>query len=369
MEYLKVASKVIDKYGIEVFETPFVFRSLLSDLIGQSKIDNDLLNAFYLINQDKSLYIEIKNLSLKDMKAYVLDLISKLDKRYTKWQYIKSIEPMLFVLYPNEYVPIPDKAVISNSQNNRVVKNKVVINKPQQPVANKQPQVPVKANKPKKANVRKPFNAKQDINHIVIESTCESLEIKYETADNIHIFDSNGVEVTKTAKIWHKDDFMKINVPNIERKYIVQLPKKKYFSLRVEYNGSFLKIYGDKKTYFKATKAEINSNNSVTSLDIDTNTFVINQNSGDIFAIGKILNTYADLNSANITCYYLGNHGNYYSIESNSGDIDLEFVNEKVTPKVNHFLKRVRNVQGTYKLGKTDIRFDLVTNSGKIKVR
>ena len=145
--------------------------------------------------------------------------------------------------------------------------------------------------------------------------------------------------------------------------------QKHYYSLRIHFDGSVLSIVGDKSKLFSTTKLEINAKDCNSNLNIKTSAFVCNQIYGNVFVQGKINNIYADMEDANINCSITSVTGNYYCVESEKGNIESSFTSSTVKPKVNHFFRKTRVVNGKYKLGNHEIKIDLATNKGSIKVQ
>lgn len=127
MKYKEAFSIVFNRYGDNVLSDIFIFRSMMLDLIGESYLDNDLLNAFLLLNPSK-LYSLIRALPLKDAKLCIEKEIDSSDKCYSILQYNQSIEPLLLFLYPDVHQEITP--TFSTKKNvNKKLSNKIKIRK------------------------------------------------------------------------------------------------------------------------------------------------------------------------------------------------------------------------------------------------
>lgn len=103
MTYLDAFLKLIDTYGLDILDNSFLLSSFISDYIKNSPKEERLLEAYLLLNKDNHIYQSIRGCSLEESKKIIKEEIDKLSDAYSASEYIKSIEPLLLVLYKDEY--------------------------------------------------------------------------------------------------------------------------------------------------------------------------------------------------------------------------------------------------------------------------
>lgn len=109
MTYSEAFLKLIDLYGLGILDNSFLLSSFISDYIKNSPKEERLLNAYLLLNKDNHIYQNIRDYPLEESKKIIKEEIDKLDNAYSTSEYIKSIEPLLLILYKDEYKLIGDE--------------------------------------------------------------------------------------------------------------------------------------------------------------------------------------------------------------------------------------------------------------------
>ena len=368
MNYLDAFNSVINQYGLTVLNDNFLVRSLLSDLVGNSYNDVQLIDAFNILNKDYSVYLEINNLSLEAAKKHIKEKISKSDKTLSIEQYIHSVEPLLMILYPNEYKPFKSGGAKVGVKKVKVLgktkakETPVIAQKPQ--LVNKKPAKSPKVNKPNQVNQ----NIIRPVQYLEIKTACSRLNVVTANVPDVQLLDTNNKKIILPMKMYRYNAYLFIEIPSTSLEYTVCIPKRHLYSLNVRFDGNFLKVEGMNNTKLSATRVEVTAKNAIANLLVSTSSLVCSQNSGFFYASGKINNTYIMTEDADIHIVTHSLTGNYYTIKTKEGNVDLVFTGSKVTPRINHIFKKVRNVDGDYYLGSHLIRLNLTTSTGKIMV-
>ena len=370
MRYQDAFNDVVKRYGLDYLNETFLVHSLLSDLIGSSLDDIGLVNAYYSLNKQLPLYSFIQNKTLAESKTYIKSLIAKSNNEYTVVQFIRSVEPLLLILFPKEYVPIAAFQAKAQSQKIDVVRNNRQVQNEHAKVLIQKAIVNAKATpqkKPKAQKLKKYIT--QPCLYATINAACSTLSVTYNTGDDIKIIDSFNHDVTNSAVITQTASMVTVDISNKHHEYTIMLPKKRYNRVEVNYEGSVLTVSGIGDQLFSATNLAVNTNKALTRLYVKSSSLECSQNKGDAYILGDITNIYMGINKGDVDCYITGKRGNYYVINSNSGDINLEFEEDKVRPKINHFFQPVDSVKGRYYIGSRSIKLELTTNKGRIRVR
>ncbi len=103
MNYSEAFLKSIDLYGLDILDNSFLLSSFISDHIKNSSKEKRLLETYLLLNKDNHIYQSIRGYPLEESKKIIKEEIDKLDDVYSASEYIKSIEPLLLILYKDEY--------------------------------------------------------------------------------------------------------------------------------------------------------------------------------------------------------------------------------------------------------------------------
>lgn len=108
MNYSEAFLKLIDQYGLDILDNSFLLSSFISDYIKNSPKEERLLEAYLLLNKDNHIYQSIRDCPFEESKKIIKEEIDKLGDTYSASEYIKSIEPLLLILYKDEYKLIGD---------------------------------------------------------------------------------------------------------------------------------------------------------------------------------------------------------------------------------------------------------------------
>ena len=227
MNYQEAFNRIIDIYGLEVLNNTFLVHSFLSDYT-KSNEDIELLNAYFILNRKEPIYETIKHYSLNDSKHHIKSLIIESDRQYTPVQYIKSIEPLLFILYPNEYVRVQD-----NFQKKNVVNNIVKIKANN----NNNNQNPIVQNKA--------INKKKAFSSFNIFSDCKKLTIKSEACVNFRVINKRGKDVTNKVHFDIKNDVFDLVLQEKNEEFTVNIPPKTYKTFAINHGNGDLSIQMD----------------------------------------------------------------------------------------------------------------------------
>ncbi|MCI7213465.1 MAG: hypothetical protein MR467_04905 [Bacillales bacterium] len=109
MTYSEAFLKLIDQYGLDIMDNSFLLSSFISDYIKNSPKEERLLEAYLLLNKDNHIYQSIRDCPLEESKKIIKEEIDKLSDAYSASEYIKSIEPLLLILYKDEYKLMGDE--------------------------------------------------------------------------------------------------------------------------------------------------------------------------------------------------------------------------------------------------------------------
>ena len=76
MNYQEAFFEIVNQHGLEILREHFLVRSLFSDYIGSSFDDNQLLNAYFLMNEHQLIYEIVRNRSIDESKDEIKKIIS-----------------------------------------------------------------------------------------------------------------------------------------------------------------------------------------------------------------------------------------------------------------------------------------------------
>lgn len=109
MTYSDAFLKLIDTYGLDILDNSFLLSSFISDYIKNSPKEERLLEAYLQLNKVNQIYQNMRDCSLEKSEKIIKEEIDKLSDVYSAFEYIKSIEPLLLILYKDEYKLRGDK--------------------------------------------------------------------------------------------------------------------------------------------------------------------------------------------------------------------------------------------------------------------
>ena len=361
MNYYEAFNQMIDKFGLSVMNDNFLVRSFLSDLIGNSYNDSQLLNAFNILNK-QSLYLSIHNMSLTDSKNHIKSLINKSDKAYTIEQYVHSVEPLLLTLFPNEYVLFKGRV---NTNNNSIKINRA--NKPNgkvvqivKPSPAIQP-APTPKPKPKRKKKAAPIEA------VSITANCRELLVTYGNDKEIMIY-KGGIDVTSSIKSLVRVNAKFIEINDYKGLYTVALPKGMYQKLKVSYVGKRLDVNSKGARRMIVNEVSISGYHGESYISTNSKDVYLLQRKGMVIYRGKTNNLHMrkGKNVADITFHNGGMDD--LEIAMSKENINLAFLSHKLSPNPYSPYIKLKKVNWTYKLGPEKVRLMMSTKRGKIMI-
>lgn len=363
MNYYEAFNLMIDKFGLTLMNDNFLVRSFLSDLIGNSYNDTQLLNAFNLLNK-QSLYLSIHNYSLTDSKNHIKSLINKSDKRYTIEQYIHSVEPLLLILYPNEYVLYRGRA---NNNGNSIKINRV--NKPNGKVVQIVKHTPTPTFQPTPTPKPKPKRKKKlaPIEAVSITANCKELLVTYGNDKEIMIY-KGGIDVTPYIKSLVRVNAKFIEIDDYRGLYTVSLPKGLYQKLKISYVGKRLDVNSKGARRMIVNEVSISCPYGESYISTNSKDVYIIQRKGKVIYRGKVNNLHMrkGKNVADITFHNGGMDDLEIAMAKES--INLAFLSHKLTHNPYSPYFKLKKVDWTYKLGPEKVRLTLYTKRGRILI-
>ncbi len=350
MNYRSAFDKLTSIYDYKILRKNFLVRSFLFDYVGNSYIDKELTDAFYILNRN-SIYENIRFLSLNDAKKVIKDYISKADKKHTFQEYVKSVEPLLLRLYPKEYMEIKNKTVV------KVIK----------PV-----RAPIKKATP--ANIPQPVvkigRVMKPIASLVVVSKSQNLSIISGQFSDYRIYNKAGVDVTSSLKPKRKNGVIRFDIPGKRGSYTINVPRQNYDKVIVKYTGKQLNIKDNDKFCFITREMKVYSKKGMVLVNTDCDSLRLIQDNGYAIICGDIDSINATMNKTSFSGYLYPSNPTSYSISTSEQNILLDFSGRRIKPKVNAPFRRVQQVNGTYTIGKRKVKLALkTTNKGKIKVK
>ena len=355
MNYEDAFNKMIAAYGKPVLSDTFLVRSILLDYIGSSIIDTQLVNAYSLLNRSENLFTYINKHSLDESKNHIKALIVMAPRHLSVDQYIESIEPLLFLHFPNQYVKRktkcsgPQVAVVAKNKSNNPPLS--LVSKPQ--VVNKQ--------KP----IQKPVVQKV-IDSISISGVCKELLIDYGSTD-ISVY-KNNKNITKSAISVVRNGTCYIKIKGKYSHFKIMLPNNYYKKIRINIETQDIDFACGRGHVFSLGELEIKTGECSTHISTNANLVSVNQDKGSTVYGGYIKEGRFALTKERVHCNFKSQKAvcNVTSIKKDV--VDVEYISYRVKPKINHFLKKIKKVKGYYHLGNQPIKLDILTENGKIYV-
>lgn len=346
MNYQEAFFKVVNEYGIEILKDRFFTRSLIADYIGGSLDDNQLLNAYCLLDKNQSVYEIIQNSSVKDSKEHLKLLISNQNKKYTARQYIKSIEPIYLLIYPKEYTPLKDarnnvkvKASLQRHSKKTNLEDSTIVNQHQNNVF-------------KTINLNIPFCSFE-----VVFAKCKKLTI---TKDNR--------DVTLKTKPVFNQNAVCIDIKESRATYKLEVPMKQYDSINILQDGGYLTINSNDSSKFIARKMNITMRDGSLYIKASAKKINVAKDRGNVLQSGRYFEFSLSGKRVETYSFCYEDAPKRVNMALASGSIDLYFNNVSPKPKINRLFRKVTNVDGVYRLGSRTIKLNLSIKNGKIKV-
>lgn len=334
MDYQEAFTKVLNQYGLEILESNFLVRSFLRDYTGNSPIDNQLIDAFYSLNRTESIIKKTNGLSLRECKENIKLLISKYNSGFSITSCIKSVEPLLLYIFPNEYTPYVEKQIAKA----RVVRNKQTPLKYTVQLLTK----PVVAPKPKVVNMQKKVVQKDKIVNLNIRS--KNLKITYGSSKYVRVFNKNYTDITNNVSISEKNGIIAVNSISKHAELTIELPKTKYTKVKVWYSGKYLQIKG-RISGLTIDELEVKSGRGNVHIDTDTKVMTVSACNGDLYIEGTNKVLIVSAYKTNVDCSLSGAYQRSCNIVAKEGNINLNFPGYKIKPKINYIFKRISLVE------------------------
>jgi hypothetical protein len=183
----------------------------------------------------------------------------------------------------------------------------------------------------------------------------------------VEVFDQNGQIIDDQSLFDQKGDSLNISLSNYSGGQTILLPRRKYQSLNISYNGSKLEV-GNNNNCCRPLNINIKTTDAFVRTNVATSFLKIYSNTGIISINGKVDKADIVSNTGNIYGNITSNRPRRYDVYSNTGDISLSFP-YKARPTINPIFKKIRDVNGRYIIGRRYVNLNLKTNTGLIKVR
>ena len=373
MNYQDAFFKLVNEHGLEILNDSFLVRSFLFDHVANSFNDVQLINAYYVLNRNQPLYKAIQGYSLRESKDYIKTLI-KANPNFQVIQYIKSVEPLLLILYPKEYV-IFNGAPKTPGNSIKVIKGRNPVPAPviTNQIINNNPGIVQKAVKPVVNNNPAPVRKGMAIvngTYLTCSANirCKRLLISYSNTNKLVILNGADKDVTATTPVTINNGNINIVLKKKRQICKLKLPRRIYRSLNITFFGEELSIEGSSSSAFTADKVNINTDKGNTHLNLNSDSVSISQNEGFLEINGKIKALNALINAGHVGCHLEPSVQDSCNIQVNSGNIFMSYPWCKIKPRMTSLFYKTNFVAGTYMINYRYIRFALSTPNGKITV-
>lgn len=359
MNYQEAFKAIISKYGIDALRDGFFVRSFLFDSVNKTPDNLNLVEAYYSLNKVAVFPDSLLSKNLNECKAYIKSSIQKASKKHTVLNYIQSVEPLLFILFPHEYVSISE-----NASDTKTTKVSTICHIKQE-IQNHNTEIVRKIKQKKKAK-SKSFSS------ISIMANCLKVYlISCDTA--LRIQDQNCSDMLKRVFVDISRGTLSIKLNDKWKIFYIFIPRKKYKSISLKTNSRRTYV-GDTsfEKNFEAKELDIVAAKGITEIHGNYDVLSIQQNIGRVLVSGASNKTMIEGNETIVcdTIYYNeATRMGEYIIRVNKGNIYLCCLHHKVKPKINHLFKKVKNIDGVYSFGNIKTKLSLSTNVGSIIVK
>lgn len=425
MTYSEAFLKLIDLYGLDILDNSFLLSSFISDYIKNSPKEERLLEAYLLLNKDNHIYQNMRDCPLEESEKIIKEEIDKLSDVYSASEYIKSIEPLLLILYKDEYKLRGDKNMANiainsvnivddedyeeeldedddNDDNDEDVgyvdedSDSTDIETEETNDVDEDSSVTDETEEgsyDEVENLDSTEDAVEETTYLeetpeqVEETSPKSLSIKIgprirntyirigSTSNNFYGIGLSfnhyvPIEnIVKSNKIIVDESSFPSYLAKYNGKCVLDIPRDIYDEISIVYQGkSRLKIHLFNMGDNIINKLSIDSNGRSLMFKGKVNNLDITQDKGKIRLKGN--NEYLNINGLTIDVKCLLNPNNLKQCNVNTlkGNIGLSFYGCKVYPKVNESFETINKVEETYKINGKDINLLLNTSKGKVKV-
>lgn len=406
MTYSEAFLKLIDTYGLDILDNSFLLSSFISDCIKNSPKEERLLEAYLLLNKDNHIYQSIRDCSLEESEKVIKEEIDKLSDAYSASEYIKSIEPLLLILYKDEYKLMGDENMANIAINSVNIvddedyeeeldeddeEDEEDLDEDDADDADEDVDYAGEDSDSIDAEVEETNDVDEDSsvtsNEVEEEASPKSLLIKIgPRIRNTYIRigstsnDYYGVglsfnryvpieSIVKSNKIIVDESSFPSYLAKYKGKCILDIPRAIYDEISIVYQGkSKLKINVFNMGDNIINNLSIDSNGHSLIFKGKANNLDITQDKGKIRLKGN--NEYLNINGLTIDVKCLLNPNNLKQCNVNTlkGNIGLSFYGCKAHPRVNESFEAINKMEGIYKINGNDINMLLNTSKGKVKV-
>ena len=359
MNYQEAFKAIISKYGIDALRDGFFVRSFLFDSVNKTPDNLNLVEAYYSLNKVAAFPDSLLSKNLNECKVYIKLSIQKASKKHTVLNYIQSVEPLLFILFPHEYVSIS-----ANASDTKITKASTICHIKQE-IQNHNTDI-IRKIKQKKKVKSKSFSS------ISIMANC--LKVYLISCDTeLRIQDKNCSDMIKKVFVDISRGTLSIKLNDKRKIFYIFVPRKKYKSISLKTNSR--RIYVGDTSFeknFEAKELDIVVAKGITEIHGNYDVLSIQQNVGRILVSGASNKTMIEGNETIVcdTIYYNeATRTGEYIIRVNKGNINLCCSQHKVKPRINHLFKKIKIVDGVYSIGHKNIKLSLSTNNGAVFVK
>lgn len=358
MDYQEAFSVIVNKYGFEILDNSFLVRSFLLDYLGNKVDSTSLVDAYYTLNMKGCIYQNIKSLSLGDAKKHIKGVIKVSSSDITPITYIRSVEPLLILIYGDEYQKVGE---VKKIQKVNVVRIRKKTEHSQPLLVNSPP--PQVINTPAHNAIKK----RKVERKLFINFSCSNLKVHFIDGKKIELVDEKGnlINQRMTAQIngnkysfFYSDSYARL---------IFNIPRDIFSSIYICLNGTYLE-FEDKEDKTKFKSIDINANCSYLFIsNMKSKSININASGTYVSLSGGYKKVTINDRNGSVDCY-IDNVVKSVKINTSFGNINLNVGYEKVYPRINHFLQKVSSVNKTYWFAAREVELKLSANYGKIKV-
>ena len=316
MKYQDAFILAIKTYSVDILDDNFLIYSFLLDHVGDSFEGKELIEAFFILNKGESIYNAIKGLSLIRSRTVIDKLIKQSDKCIPTETYIRSIEPLMVILFGDEYL---------------------------KPKANKPP--------------------KHHIESVRIFAKCRKLAIDFGYSNKFEVIDEYG-----NISEYNSDD-KEIKLLNTDGDYQIMLPKSVKKELSINFKGESLDIgkHMTKNKHVEQVKIK-SKGGSLHICNLNSSKILISIKDGYV-SLGGFYDV-IDVRGTSTPMFVWPELGvNEVNLNNTSGEIFLWIGSERAKPKVNHWFKRTKSVTGSYCFGGHRTYLSINSTYGKVRVR
>lgn len=361
MDYQEAFNLLINQYGYEVLDNSFFVRSFLLDYLGNKMDSISLVDAYYTLNKDSCVYQSIKELTLVDAKTHIKGVIKASTTDIALITYIRSVEPLLLLIYGDEYKKVGEVKQVNKVNIVRIKKktkhiSPVLVNNPPQQVVNKPT-----------PNVANPKRKKRKIDRkIHINFVCHRLRVNFINGKKIELLDDRGNLINQNMRVTTNQDGYSFFYYSVYDTFTFNIPRDIFSRLYISFSGSYLE-FEDTEDRTKFKSIDMDAYCSYLHIERMKAKRIKIKGSGTNISMGGEYEKIRISGNTTVNCH-IKNVAKEVKIKTYIGNINLNIGYENVYPKINHFLQKVQRVDKIYWFGRNEVKLNLSTNIGKIKV-